>query len=171
MSYSTSYSESTTFSYTHARHLATKVATDLKRVQRFYVYPTDAQIASYEEEAVELLRHGYLDNVTYGFKKDGNWIEPTLRYTARELAAGGVDDDPGRIRPGASIAGAAFTSYLEYSSKWFVLSSTERAKFEAGLPFQRGTGPTPGVAGYFADDRLYSAGGRALARSSVRSYS
>lgn len=169
MSYSTSYTESTTFTYTHARHLAAKVATDLKRIQRFYAYPTDKQIADYEAEAVELMRHGYLHSVTYGFKKDGNWIEPTLRYTAQELAAGVADDDPGRIRPGASVSGASFTSYLEYSLKWHVLSSAEQSKFDATLPFQRGNGPVPGVTGYFADDRTYSAGSVALARATVRS--
>ena len=42
----------------------------------------------------------------FGFKRDGQWIEPTLRYTAQEFAAGGVDDDPGKVRPGASVVGA-----------------------------------------------------------------
>lgn len=85
MSYSSSYTDSTTFTYTHARHLGAKVATDLKRMQRMYAYPTDASIAQYEAEIIELLRHGYLDKVTYGFRRDGNWVEPTLRYTAQEL--------------------------------------------------------------------------------------
>src|SRR5271154_6546171 len=106
MSYSFSYTESSTFTVTHARHMAAKVATDLKRMQRFYGSPSNESIASYEAEATEMIRAGYLGTVTYGFKKDGNWIEPTLRYTARDLAGAlANDDDPGRIRPGADWGG------------------------------------------------------------------
>ena len=66
--------------------MAAKVATDLKRMQRFYGSPSDRASPSYEAEVTELLKAGYLGTVTYGFRRDGNWIEPTLRYTARDLA-------------------------------------------------------------------------------------
>lgn len=172
MSYSFTLSESTTFTITHARHMAAKVATDLKRMQRFYDLPTDAEIAEYEAEAAAFLKAGYLGTVTYGFRRNGNWIEPTLRYTARDLAgASASDDDPGRVRPGADISGATFYSYLTYSAGWDRLSEAERAAFRQGLPFQRSGAPQPGVVGYFASDRTYSSGGRALDRSSVRSLS
>lgn len=69
MSDSYSYTESRTFTVTHARHMAAKVATDLKRMQRFYGKPSDENIADYESEATEMLRAGYLDTVTYGFKR------------------------------------------------------------------------------------------------------
>jgi len=100
MSSSYSYTENTTFTVTHARHMAAKVATDLKRIQRLFDgRPSDRAIADYEAEAVELLKAGYLGTVTYGFQRDGKWIEPTLRYTAWDLAGGSAnDDDPGRIR-------------------------------------------------------------------------
>ena len=45
MSYSYSLSESATFTVTHARDMAAKVATDLKRMQRFYRFPSDSEIA------------------------------------------------------------------------------------------------------------------------------
>lgn len=48
MSYSYSYTESSTFTLTHAKHMAAKVATDLKRMQRFYGSPSDAKIAEFE---------------------------------------------------------------------------------------------------------------------------
>ncbi len=164
-SYSVSASE--TFTDTHARHLAAKVATDLKRVQRFYpTGPSDTWIASYEAEIVALLKAGYLDTVTYGFQRYGRWIAPTLRYTASDLASG-VDDDPGRIRPGADVSGAVFTSYLTRSAKWHLLSSADQAAFDKGLPFSRVGAAEPGVSGYFVSDRGYSAGGRSLDRSSV----
>ena len=104
---------------THAKRMAAKVATDLKRIQRFYGRPNNHHIAQYETEVIEFLKEGYLDTVTYGFRRNGNWIEPTLRYTARDLAgASANDDDPGRIRPGADISGASFCSYLTYSVAW-----------------------------------------------------
>ena len=85
MSYSYSFTESRTFTVTHARHMAAKVATDLKRMQRFYGQPGDATIADYEEEVIELLKGGYLRTVAYGFRFNDNWIEPTLHYTAKDF--------------------------------------------------------------------------------------
>lgn len=171
MSYSYSYTESSTFTVTHARHVAAKVATDLKRVQRFYGSPSDADIANYEAEVTEFLKAGYLGTVTYGFRRDGNWVEPTFRYTARDLAGGSAnDDDPGRVRASANVSGATFYSYLTYSAAWDQLTQTQKDAFKKQLPFQRGGAPEPGITGYLADDRTYSSGGRALNRASVRSY-
>ena len=102
MSYSYTISETTTFTITHARHIAAKVATDLKRMQRFYGNPSDTRISDYETEVIALLKAGYLGTVAYGFRRNDNWIEPTLKYTAQELAEGSAsDDDPGQIRHGA----------------------------------------------------------------------
>ena len=164
-------SESITFTVTHARHLASKVSADLKRMQRFYGQPSDFSIAQYEEELIELLKAGYLGTLTVGYKKDGKWIEPTLRYIARDLGdMQSADDDPGKIRPGADIKGASFHSYLTHSAKWHALSSAEQDAFSKRLPFSRGGADEPGIAGYLQSDRTYSSGGRALNRSSVRSY-
>ncbi|MEK7529782.1 MAG: hypothetical protein AAB570_02565 [Patescibacteria group bacterium] len=171
MSYSYTLSDSITFTATHAKHMSAKVATDLKRLQRIYDKPSDADIADYEVEIIELLKAGYLGTVSYGFKRDGNWIEPTLQYTARDLAGTTTnDDDPGRVRPGADTSGASFYSYLTYSSAWNNLSPAEQDAFKKQLPFQRGGANEPGVNGYFSDDRTYSSGGRALNRASVRSF-
>lgn len=172
MSYSYSYSETTTFTVTHARHMAAKVATDLKRIQRLYNgAPTDQSVAEYEAEVIELLKAGYLGTVTYGFRRDGNWIEPTLRYTARDLAGVSAnDDEPGKIRACANIDGAVFYSYLTYSAAWDELSEAEKHAFKTRMPFYRGGAPEPGINGYLTDDRTYSSGGRALNRASVRSY-
>src|SRR5262249_9084032 len=122
-------------------------------------------------EITEFIKEGYLGTVTYGYRRDGNWVEPTLRYTARDLAGTAAnDDDPGRVRPGANIVGAAFYSYLTYSSAWDKKSEAEKEAFTKRLPFLRGGAPEPGVNGYLSEDRTYSAGGRALNRASVRSY-
>lgn len=171
MSRSYTVSESKTFTVVHARNMAAKVAADLKRIQRFYGEPSDAHISSYETEVVELLKAGYLGEVTYGYRRDNQWVEPTVRYTAKDLAADdGNGDDPGKIRPGANINGAAFHSFLTYSAAWLALTSAQKEVFKNNLPFQRGNGVEPGISGYLVPDRTYSAGGKALDRSSLRSY-
>ena len=171
MSYSFSYTESSTFTVTHARHMAAKVATDLKRMQRFYGKPSDTSIVEYEAEVIEMLKAGYLGTVTYGFKRNGKWIEPTLRYTARDLAGmSASDDDPGRIRPGADISGTSFYSYMTYSAAWDQLTQAQRDAFKVTLPFMRNGAAEPGISGYLSNDRTYSSGGRALDRACVRSF-
>lgn len=165
---STSYSitESQAFTVTHATHMAAKVATDLKRMQRLYNQPSDAEIAGYEAECIALLKAGYFGTMTFGFRRNGEWIEPTLKYTARDLAGGTAnDDDPGRVRAGANVAGAVFYSYHIYGDGWWKVSQAERDTF----PHRRVGAPEPGVNGYLIEDKTYSAGGRALTRSTVRS--
>lgn len=172
MASSYTLSASTSFTITHARHMAAKVAADLKRMQRYYGKPSDADIATYEEEVVQLLKAGYLGTVSYGYMRDGDWIEPTLRYTAQDLmGSSGVDDDPGKIRPWADVSGASFYSYLTYSAAWDSLTSDQRDAFKKSLPFYRGGATEPGINGYVEQDRTYSAGGKSLGRSSVRSFS
>jgi len=170
MSQSYTYTQSTTFTSTHAKHIAAKVATDLKRMQRFYGYPSDTRIAEFEEEIIAYLKAGYLKSVSYGFKRNGNWIEPMLRYTARELSGTTTDDDPGRVRPGADTSNAVFHSYLITNFRWDCLTPAEKEAFEKTLPFQRTGAQEPGIDGYLSNDRTYSSGGRALDRTSVRSY-
>jgi hypothetical protein len=99
------------------------------------------------------------------------WIEPTLRYTAADLAGSGADDDPGRVSPGKDISGASFHSFLTYSPAWDALTAEQRATVKGQLPLQRVSGSEASVSnGYFADDKNYSSGGRSLGRASVRSY-
>lgn len=169
MSYSSSYNQS--FTITHAKYLASKVAADLKRIQRFYHGgPSEERIQNYEQEVTELLNKGYLRKVTYGFKRDGKWIEPTLIYTAQDLAQiSSDDDDPGRIRPSADISDAAFSSFLIYSDLWHQLSPEQKTKFEEQLPFKRGSSLEPGIDGYLEKDSTYTSGGKNLNRSSVKS--
>ena len=161
-----------TFTITHARDLASRIATDLKRIQRLYDEgPSDEQIAEYEQEAIELVRRGFLSRVTYGFKKDGCWIEPSVHYKANEIYSGTSDDSPGGIVPGKNVTGAHFTSFLVYNDAWDQLSAEERQAVKAEIALKRTTGTEPKVAAgsYLTQDKTYSAGGRALVRSTVRS--
>lgn len=166
-----SYSTSLSFTETHAKKIASKVATDLKRIQRFYGEPSDSDIKDYETELIELLKKGYLGTVTYGYKKDDKWIVPTLEYTARELAdLYSNDDDPGRVESGANVSGAVFHSYLSYSSKWSELSFEQKDAFKKTLPYYRSGGEKPGMNGYMIQDKSYSAGGGAVDRSTLKKY-
>jgi len=161
--------EATTFTITHARHIAAKVATDLKRMQRFYGAPSDAEIDAYEAELTLLLREEYIDKVTYGFRRENAWIPPTISYRASDLAGETVnDDDPGRVQPGADARNAGFYSYLSYSAAWDRLPEAAKQSFKKQLPFQRSGAPEPAINGYLQSDRTYSAGGRSLVRASVR---
>src|SRR6266446_6946184 len=67
---SASYTESATFTITHAKHMAAKVAADLKRIQRLYKgEPSDLLISWWEEELIELLKEGVLAVVAYGYQR------------------------------------------------------------------------------------------------------
>jgi hypothetical protein len=108
-------------------------------MQRFYGKPSDTKIVEFELELTSLLKAGYLGTVSYGFKKDGEWITPTVRYFARELnGLSATDDDPGRVPPGADVTGASFYTYLTYSSSWDALSTEQQTQFKQALPFVRG---------------------------------
>lgn len=171
MSSSYTLTEVLTFTLTNAKHMASKVSTDLKRMQRFYGSPNDIKIADFESELIAFIKAGYLGTVTYGFKRDGKWIEPTIRYEAHDLyGSPGDDDDPGKVRPGLDISGASFSSYLTYSSSWNQLTSEEQSAFQRNLPFERQGAPEPQINGTISRDLTYSSGGRSLNRSSVRSY-
>ena len=172
MSTSYSVSESETFSLTHARKIASKVATDLKRLQRLYGRPhdpTDQRIDEFEQELTHLLKHDVVGSVVYGYKRNGLWTKACVRYTA---SAGGqlqADDDPGKILPGHDIQGATFTSFLSYNANWSALGSTKQAEIEQTSPLQRTPGSTPSLEnGYWSDDLSYSAGGRGVVRSTVK---
>lgn len=169
MSSSFTFTETSSFTVTHAKYMASKVATDLKRMQRLYGKPSDAEIAQYEAELTVLLRDSLIKSVWYGFKRNGQWIEPALRYTARDLHSASNDDDPGRVRPGMNVDGATFYSFLSYSDGWTQLTDAGREEIRKKLPFQRGSASEPTVSGYLSQDLTYSAGGKSLARDSVRS--
>lgn len=166
-----SYTSTSTnsFTVTHARYIASKVATDLKRFQRFYGSPSDDLINRYEGELTGLLKHDAVENVVYGFQRNSLWTPASVRYRAIPGGSLITDDDPGKIRPGIDIAGAHFTSFLSYSKAWWDLPLLERESIRDGLPIKRSTGSSPNLeAGAWSDDLNYLAGGRGLGRSSVR---
>ena len=172
MSNSHTTTNTTTFTATHARHISAKVATDLKRMQRFYGFPSDGEITEYEEELMILMKNECLGIITYGFRRDGKWIEPTVRYTARDLQGlSASSHDPGGISPDANVNNAKFGSYLTYSSVfWNDMTPEQREDLKNQIPVKRSYASEPGVDGDLVSDKTYSAGGVALDRFSVRSW-
>lgn len=156
-----------TFSLSSARYVASKVATDLRQLQRYYGRPFDTQIADYAEEIAVLAHHGYVDKVIYGFKRDRNWIL-TLEYTVVNdtLTA---DDRAGGVYRYADVSGAVFHSYLTRTSSWWDLTDAGRDDVNASLPFVRTSGAAPGyTGGHHTFDRTYSAQGTGFTRSNYR---
>lgn len=168
---STSYTSTNTDTFTmlHARQIASKVATDLKKFQRFYPGkgPTDEWIEKYEKELAVLIRYKALNSVTYGFKRNGKWTEASVRYTAMADGTLMANDDPGKIQPGLDVEGAVFTSFLDENRSH--LSANDNAQMDKDLPFQRTNAETPPLeAGQWVNDLSYSAGGRGIGRATVK---
>jgi Bacterial HORMA domain family 1 len=168
MAMTTTYTYSKTFTRSNARYVASKVAADLRLLQRFYGRPTDAQIDAYTGELVELLVGGYVQRVTYGFKRDGAWVV-ALRYEARVDGTLDADNRAGKVIPGININGANWSSYLVYSGAWDLLDAADRARIKASLPVERTDGAKPSSSnGSWVQDHSYSAGGSGVRRASFR---
>lgn len=169
MSYTGTYTESNTFTITNARHIASKVKTDLMKFHRLYNIPSREEIDKYETEVIELLRHGYLKTITYGFIRNDKWVV-ALKYTAKGNDLQSEGDDPGGIRR-ENIEGCHFCSFLERSDKWFELSVPERSTFIKELPIYRSDGDTPEVEnGYWSSDKEYYSGSQGIARQKLVKY-
>lgn len=161
----TTYTTSSTFTRTHARYLASKIAADLFQMQLFYGRPNDKEIEDYLDEAVILLLSGCLDSVTYGFRRGDGWVI-ALQYTASVHGLVANDDRSGGVTPGVDISGTNWGSFLCYSSKWSNLLREERLELMALLPISRAGGAEPKTSGAWTPDRSYSNGGVALQRRS-----
>lgn len=165
---SSSYSFNESFTLTHAKYLASKVATDLKRLQRLYGGPSDSRIAEFEQEFVELVRYDFLESVTYGYKRNGAWTAASIRYRIVNGVVS-VDDDPGKIRANLDVKDASFSSYLTRTQKWWDLTQSERDSVEANISVKRTVADEPGLEkGYWSDDLSYGAASKGLSRSSVK---
>lgn len=163
-----SRTQTSTFNITHARYVTSKLMADLKLLQGAYDAPSDADIAAYGEEAALLLRSGLLGDVTFGFRRDGNWIL-ALRYGARTDGTLEADDRAGRVPRGVDVNRASFYSYLTYSAAWDRLDWQHQQEIKRSLPVNRTAAPAPGTArGHWTSDKVYSSNGSGLGRRSFR---
>lgn len=163
------FATTSTFTRTSARHIASKVVTDLRRMSFYYGRPSERQIEDYYAELVELLVEGHLESVEYGFRREGRRVV-SLYYEAR--ADGSLSDDrAGGVPARVDITGASWFSFLEKSTKFFNLPEREQARIEAALPVKRTPSQPPSNGqGYWVTDRSYSADGVGTQRRTFRPY-
>jgi hypothetical protein len=165
---SSSSTTTSTFTIANARHVAAKIKTDLKLLQRAYGGPTDGDIDNYGEEVAQMLNAGYLGSVTYGYMKDRKWIV-ALRYTANNDGTLSTDHRAGQIPRGVAVKGASFYSYMTYSSKRATVTTADWDSFCEALPFRRVGADAPGTSGgYWTTDHTYSSKGSGVARTTLK---
>jgi hypothetical protein len=160
-----SYTRSASFTITDARYIGGKIGADLRILNNYYGKPALGSIDDYVEEVALLLRDGYLATVDYGFRDAGsNTWRLRLRYKA---TVGGylTDGRPGSLPESTEIMGCGFYSYLDYSSAFWGLSSSEQAAVKVALPFSRTTGDAPtALAGTSTPGHGYARNGTGVAR-------
>lgn len=165
---SISATRSVTFTATSARHLTSKIAADLRTMNRYYDVPSLTDIDQYAQEAAQLLLDGYLGWVDYGLRRPTSsggmvWVLQ-LRYT---VSSSGIltDDHPGGVPANAPVAGATFYSYLSYSATFNVLPQWRQDAVKADLPVKRtGAAESPRAGGTVNGQRSYSRDSVSLSR-------
>lgn len=162
---STTGTRTAPFTITEARYVGAKIGADLRLLNGFYGAPAIGDIDDYVEEVAILLRDGYLNTVSYGFRASSrNDWKLRLRYTA---TAGGqlTDGRPGSLPATAVIAGCSFYSYLTYSPKFHHLTTAKQAEIKATLPISRIGGEEPAArAGTSTTGNSYSRNGVGVTR-------
>lgn len=163
--------ETKTFTLTEARYVTSKVAADLQSLRSYYQNPSNEDITNYAEEAAVLLALRYLDEVEYGFKKNGEVIF-ALKYKAKSNGTLEIDDRPGKVPAVLNLSGAVFYTYLRYNNAWYNLSAEEKAAVKKVLPVQRTTGGDPLLSGngYWETSRSYSRNGEGVERQIFKQY-
>ncbi len=165
------HSNSATFTVTHAKHLASKIAADLNACSRLHDQPSVAAVEDYNYELVELLRYGYLSRYEFGFKRDDKRV---LSWSYEVDSYGNIETDEraGKMSAYVDLDGTTFFNYAWYSSKYHNLTSDQQANFKDSHPVNRTSGDPPSDgAGYWSGtEKNYSAGGTGISRRSFRSY-
>ena len=166
---SNSYTTTETWSRTHARYIGGKVVADLRGFAQEYGAPSEEDVENYLQELTELLTGHFIQEVSYGFKRNGIPIV-ALKYTADNNGVLNADDRSGRIPRGVDVTGATFFSFLSYSKAWWALTEEQRDKIKLGLTIKRSTGTDPGsgLVGW-TTDKTYSSAGNGFRRSTFSS--
>lgn len=164
------HSNTSTFSRTHAKYLASKIAADLLQIQIFYGEPLSDMIDAYIEEATILLLGGYLESVDYGFQRDDKWIL-VVKFVASFDGALTQDDRSGGVEAGIDIRGARWSSYLRKNSAFYNLPLSDQNEIETSLPINRVTGAeSETVKGVWQTNKFYSQNGVGLTRKTFRPF-
>ena len=165
------HTTSTTFTITHAKHLASKIAADLNACSRLHGKPSLTAVQSYNAELVELLRYGYLSRYEFGFQKDDKRV---LSWSYDVTSNGNIETDEraGKMSAYVDLSGTTFFNYAWYSSKYNGLTTDQQATFKGSHPINRTSGdpPSDGYGSWSGNEKNYSAGGTGVSRRSFRSY-
>jgi Bacterial HORMA domain family 1 len=166
---SMSYTTTTTFTKTHAKHLAAKVITDLYQCNLLYGYPTEASISDYLTELIELLAGNFVKTYEFGFRKNGERVVAWRYSVSADGELHGGDANAGNLYARAPVAGAEYYNHLTYSDHWLDVGDAEREAVQDRLPFRRTTASLLGDGdGYWQTDHGYTAGGRRIERTTFR---
>lgn len=157
-----------TFTRTNARHIASKIAADLRQMNTHYGRPFLSDIDDYVEEVTELLVARYLRVFEDGFEDSEGRRVVGVRYEMREDGTL-ADDRAGGVHAGADISRATHYNWVSYSNAFWELTPAERQDFKDQLPVTR----TPQEErtdgdGYWERDRSYSSGGVGASRGMFR---
>lgn len=165
---SSTYTISETFTLTHARRLAAKVAADMHQCQRFYGLPTDTQIEDYQEELTVLLQGGYVQSYEFGFKTTDERRVMSWHYAVGP--SGALEGSrSGGLYPAADVSGVSWFNFLTPSAEWYALSNAEREKIKANYSIRRTEGSPPQDGnGYWDSSRHYASGGVGITRKEFR---
>jgi hypothetical protein len=170
MTYSTTLTASQTFTIADAKYLASRIASDLTQLRLYYGQLTEQKVQDLTVEAAILLKAGLLDNVKYGYQKEGKWVF-AISYSVNYLGQlEVVNDSPGGIDATANVTGASWSSWLTRRNNPN-LSAQELREIEQLLPIQRGSGTEPSTTnGAWSTDKTYYRNGSAISRGQFRSY-
>ncbi|MEM9399993.1 MAG: hypothetical protein AAF984_07265 [Verrucomicrobiota bacterium] len=166
--YTTTRSDSHSFTLTHAKYLASKIATDMHRCYQNYGDPQ--KIEDYQKELTQLLNNGYVSEYEFGYKKDG-YRFLSWHYVIDENGIVDTDDRPGKIVSNVKLDGAAYFNFLWPSSKWHDLSQYDKSSFYDDLSIDRtpGSAPQDGNNGcWTSSDKNYFSGGTGIGRKTFR---
>ncbi|MCA9217178.1 MAG: hypothetical protein KDB27_29115 [Planctomycetales bacterium] len=165
------HTQSATFTVTHARYLASKIAADLNACSRLHGRPAISVVEKYNEELIELLRYGYLSQYEFGFKRSDKRV---LSWSYEVDASGAVsgDDRAGKMSAYVDLSDTSFFNYVWYSAKYQNLTSDQQAAFKDSHPINRASGspPSDGNGVWSGTEKNYSAGGTGISRRSFRSF-
>ena len=163
-----SFTTTSTFTRTHAKHLAAKVVADLYQCHLLYDRPSAKNIAEYEAELIEMLAFEYVERYEFGFEEK-NLRVLTFRYKVGPDGGLQGDAKAGGLYARAKVTGALYYNHMTPSAKWWKLTEAERTWFEGSLSFRRVEGSLPGDGeGYWQADHGYSAGGVRVTRETFR---
>lgn len=162
---SPTHTTTSTFTQTHASHLAGRITTDLRHSQRHYGDPGESALEQYRQELELLLYYHYVAEYHFGYHRDGTPVWGLRYIFGAEGYLEAESDLAGGIPLGHNVNGARYFNFLTFSRKWFALTQEARQEIERLLPFIRSVGILPGNGTLgWTTDRRFTAGGIAAQR-------